>query len=209
MEEEFGVPMTAVEFFTGATEPSVVERKPKITHSLPPGVTVNSIKPDQNLSQMLEDGEIDAIFSAGKPSCIDRSEHCTYLFPDFKAVEADYYRRTKIFPIMHVIAIKRELYEANPWITRTLQKAFAGSLHLAYDALKERSALRYMLPWLEDHVLETRSLMQEDVWWKDGFDENKHVIEKFLKYSHDQGLAKKLFTPEEIFAPNTLASFVL
>lgn len=209
MEEEFGVPITEVEFFSGAMEPSSEERKSKVPHSLPPGVRVNAIKPGQNLSQMLEDGEIDAIFSASKPSSVDRCDHCTYLFPHFKHVEADYYRRTKIFPIMHVIAVKRSVYESNPWIARSLQKAFARSMQVAENALRDRSALRYMLPWLEDHVRETTSLMGEERYWQDGFAQNRHVIEKFLEYSYSQGLAARRFKPEELFAPNTLEAFVL
>lgn len=209
MEEEFGVPITEVEFFTGAMEPSASERKSKVPHSLPPGVRVTAIKPGENLSQMLEDGTLDAVFSASKPSSVDRSAHCTYLFPDFKSVEADYYQRTRIFPIMHVVAIKRAVYEANPWIARELQKVFARSMRVAEDALAERSALRYMLPWLEDHMSETKSLMGEERYWRDGFAENRHVIEKFLEYSHGQGLAARRFKPEELFASNTLEEFVL
>lgn len=208
MEEEFGVPLEDVEFFTGAIEPATTERKSKIPHSLPPGIKVQAIKAGENLSQMLEDGQIDAIFSASKPSCVGRSAHCTYLFPDFKTVEADYFKRTNIFPIMHVIAIRRAVYEKDPWIARSLQKAFAKSLELARESLVERSALRYMLPWLEDHVRETQTIMG-DVWWKDGFDENKHVIEKFLRYSYKQGLANRLYRAEELFVPSTLESFVL
>ncbi|KEF62712.1 4,5-dihydroxyphthalate decarboxylase [Exophiala aquamarina CBS 119918] len=209
MQEEFGVPVTEVEFFTGAIEPSETERISKVSHSYPPGVKVTAIKRGQNLSQMLEHGEIDAIFSASKPSCVGRGEHCTYLFPDFKKVEADYYRRTRIFPIMHVIVVKRSVYDANPWVARALQKAFARSLDIAYDAVKERAALRYILPWLEDHVHETTALMGEERWWKDGLGENRHVIEKFLQYSHDQGLAKRLYKAEELFAPNSLEAFVI
>lgn len=208
LEEEFGVHPTEVEFFTGALEPSKTERKSKVPHTLPPGVKVVTIESGKNLSQMLEDGEIDAIFSASRPSSVGRSSHCTYLFPDFKAVEADYFERTRIFPIMHVIAIKRTVYEANPWIARELQKGFAKSKELAFEALVERAALRYMLPWLEDHVMETQAIMGED-WWKDGFHENKHVIEKFLSYSYSQGLAKRQYKAEELFAPGTLEAFVI
>lgn len=204
MEEEFGVSATEVEFFTGAIEPSETERKSKVPHTLPPGVKLTAIKQGQNLSKMLEDGELDAVFSASRPSSVGRSSHCTYLFQDFKAVEADYFKRTAILPIMHVIAIKRTVYDANPWIATELQKAFAKAKELAKDALVERAALRYMLPWLEDHVRETQVIMGED-WWKDGFDENKHVIEKFLSYSYSQGLAKRRYKAEELFAPGTLA----
>lgn len=110
---------------------------------------------------------------------------------------------------MHVVALKRTVYEANPWIAKTLTKAFAQSLEMAYEPLQERSALRYMLPWLEDHVKETQELMGDMKWWKDGFTENRHVIEKFLDYHFQQGLSKRKFNPEEIFAPNALETFVL
>lgn len=209
MEDEFGVPLTAVEFFTGAIEPSVEERRSKIPHTLPEGVRVTPIQPGQNLSQMLANGELDAVFSATKPSSIDTSKNVTYLFSNFKEVEADYYKRTGIFPIMHVIAMKRSVFDAHPWVAKSLTKAFAAALDISYEAIAERAALRYMLPWLEDHVRETQHLMGERRWWKDGLSANRHVLEKFLQYSYRQGLAKREFTPEELFAPNTLESFVL
>jgi 4,5-dihydroxyphthalate decarboxylase len=209
MEDDFGVPCTSVQFFTGAIEASATERKSKVHHGLPEGVSVTSIQPGQNLSQMLAEGELDAIFSATKPSSFDTSDNVTYLFPNFKEVEAEYYKRTGIFPIMHVIALKRSVYQQHPWVAKTLTKAFDKALEIGYEALSERAALRYMLPWLEDHVRETQSLMGEAKWWKDGFEANRHVLDKFLEYSHKQGLAKKRFKPEELFAPNTLESFVL
>lgn len=209
MEEDFGVPITSVKFFTGAIEPSAEERRSKIPHSLPEGVSVTAIKPGQNLSQMLADGELDAIFSATKPSSFATCEHVTYLFPNFKEVEADYYRRTGIFPIMHVIALKRSVYHAHPWVAKSLTKAFQKALDIAQDAMEERAALRYMLPWLEDHVRETKALMGEQRWWKDGFAPNRHVLDKFLEYSYKQGLANKKHEPEDLFAPNTLETFVL
>lgn len=209
MEEEFGVSISSVEWFTGNIEASAEERKSKVAHSLPPDVKVTPIKAGQDLSSMLASGELDAIFSATKPSSFDTSDDVDYLFPNFKEVEADYYRRTGIFPIMHVVAMNRKLYQANPWIAKTLQKAFAKSLDMAYEAYEERAALRYMLPWLEDHVAETKKLMGRQKWWRDGFQENKHVLDKFLDYSYSQGLAKRRFKAEELFAPNTLETFVL
>ena len=209
MEEEFGVPISAVHFFVGNIEPSQEQRKNKVVHSVPENVSITAIKAGQNLSQMLEDGEIDALFTATKPSSFDRCGHVTYLFQDFERVEAEYFQRTKIFPIMHVIALKREVYEKNPWVAKTLQKAFAKSLDIAYEAILERGALRYMLPWLEHHVERTKMLMGQEKWWQDGFEENKHVLDKFLEYSFNQGLAKRRFKPEELFAPNTLESYVV
>ena len=209
MEEDFKVPINSVEFFTGAIEPSAVERKSKVAHSLPPDVKVTSIQQGQNLSELLATGEIDAIFRATKPSYMDTSPNVKRLFPDFKKVEAEYYKRTGIFPIMHVVALKRSVYEENPWIAKTLTKAFGEALEMAYEPMRERAALRYILPWLEDHVEETQELMGEKKWWRDGFEENRHVLEKFLDYHFQQGLSKRRFKPEELFAPSTLDTFVL
>lgn len=208
MEDDFKVPMTAVEFYTGAIEPSDRTRSAKVPHSLPEGVKVIAISARQNLAQMLADGDLDAIFSATKPSSFYSSPNVDYLFRNFKEVEAEYFRRTKIFPIMHVIALKRSVYESNPWIAKTLTKAFAQSLEMAYEPLYERGALRYMLPWLEQHVEETQSLMGEK-WWRDGFEENRHVLDAFLTYHHRQGLSSRKFEAHELFAPNALESFVL
>jgi 4,5-dihydroxyphthalate decarboxylase len=210
MAEDFGVPITSVQFFTGAIEPSDRPRTSKVAHSYPDGVSVTAIEAGKNLSQMLADGEIDAIFSATKPSSFHTHEHVTNLFPNFKEVEAEYYARTGIFPIMHVIAIKRSVYEKDPWIAKVLQKAFAKSMDMAWEPIEQRAALRYMLPWLDDHVTETRKLMGgKERYWVDGFQENKHVLEKFLEYSHNQGLAKRRFKPEELFAPSCLEDYVV
>lgn len=147
LEDEYGVNPSQVQFYVGATKKveSDVQRISEVPHSLPEGVTVTAIQKGQNLSEMLAKGEIDAIFSASQPSSLETSENVARLLPNFKEVEAEYYEKTKIFPIMHVIALKRDLYEANPWIARSLTKAFAQSLDVAYEALDERSALRYML----------------------------------------------------------------
>lgn len=211
MEEEFGVPATAVHFFTGNIEPSDRPRHSKVHHAYPEGVSVTAIAPGKSLSQMLADGELDAVFSATEPSSLAAApDRVGHLFPDYKAVEADYFARTRIFPIMHVVAIRRPVYEANPWIAKTLTKAFAAALEAAYEPLRERAALRYMLPWLDDHVAETKRLMGgAERWWVDGFEENRHVLEKFLEYSHNQGLAKRRFRPEELFAPSSLETYVL
>ena len=209
MEEDFDVPISSVDWYVGAIEHSEEERRSKVPHTLPEGVNVTPIKPGQNLSQMLADGELDAIFSATKPSSFDTCDVVTYLFPDFKTAEAEYFQRTGIFPIMHVVALKRSVYNAHPWVAKTLTKAFQKSLEISYEAMFERAALRYMLPWLEDHVRETQALMGQQKWWQDGFQNNKHVLDKFLEYSFKQGLAKRQYEARELFAPNTLETFVL
>lgn len=204
------MPLSSVQFFVGAVEPSKSERISKVPHSFPSDISVSAIPAGKNLSDMLARGEIDAVFSASRPSSFDTSPDVDYLFPNFKETEAEYYRRTHIFPIMHVVAIKRSVYNKNPWIAQSLTKAFAKALDIGYEPLRERSALRYMLPWLEDNVNETRRLMGGvERWWQDGFKENRHVIDKFLEYHWRQGLSTRRFQPEEIFAPNAMETYVL
>lgn len=190
---------------TGTLEPAEVTRPERVSFQLP--TNVSSIAPGKCLSHMLAKGEIDAIYTAPQPSTYDKDK-VVRLFPNFKQVEADYYKRTGIHPIMHVVVIKREVYEKNPWVAKNLMKAFAKSMALAREDIAERAALAFMLPWLEDHLDETRELMGDN-YWVDGFDANRHVIDKFCQYSFDQGLARKRFQPEELFAKETLETFAV
>ncbi|KIM85605.1 hypothetical protein PILCRDRAFT_816817 [Piloderma croceum F 1598] len=209
MEEHYDLPQSSMQWFTGAVEPSATERKEKIKLDLPSNLNVTPIGPGKCLSQMLADGDIDVLFSATQPSSFNTSDNVGHLFEDFKEVEKEYLKKTGIFPIMHVIVIKRSIHEQHPWLARSVTKAFASSLEYAYDAISERAALRYMLPWLQDHVEETRKAFGTDRYWEDGLEKNRHVIQKFLEYSYGQGLAKKLWKPEEIFAASATESYVI
>ena len=207
MLDEYGVNVESIEWVTGAVEPSKTKRQERLKFTLPDSIHVTPIPDGQCLSQMLADGEIDALFSATQPSSY-KTDKVLRLFPNFKQVEMDYYKRTKLFPMMHLLVLKRSVYDKDPWIAKSLVKAFAASLDIAYEAITERAALRYMLPWLEDNLQEVRDVMG-DRYWEDGFENNKQALQTFLRYSHEQGLAKKLYTPEELFAPSTLSTFVV
>ena len=172
---------------------------------LPARIKVQAIPEDKTLSQMLKDGEIDALHTARAPSTFD-NKHVLRLFPDFRKVELDYWRATRLFPTMHTIAIRREVYEANRWIAQSLFKAFVAAQRLTYRDLGITAALMAMLPWLPAHVEEARALMGDD-YWPYGFAPNRHVLDTFLRYHHAQGLSKKRFKPEELFAPETAEAF--
>jgi 4,5-dihydroxyphthalate decarboxylase len=206
LAEDHGVPISSVTYWTGGMEQG--GRKEKLALDLPDHIQVTPIRDDQNLSDMLAAGELDAVYSAGQPSCFGRDPHIRHLFPDFRQVEQDYFRRTKIFPIMHTVVIKRPLYERHPWIARSLYKAFEASLQLAYEDLMHRSALKVMLPWLHDHVAETLDVLGPD-YWAYGLERNRHVLDRFAAYSHEQGLAKQRWTPEQIVLPQASDSFRL
>lgn len=194
LADEYGVPPESVQYFTGAVEQS--RRPEKLALALPDRFHVTPIGDDQNLSDMLATGEIDAIYSAGEPSCLRTSPDVGRLFENFREVERAYFRRTRIFPIMHVVVLKREIHDRHPWIARSLHKAFEESRRLAYADLRHSNALKVMLPWLQDHLQQTVEDLGSD-YWTYGLEPNRHVLETFARYSHEQGLADRCWAPEE------------
>jgi len=205
LSDEYSVPVSSVTYLRGGEE--TPGRTEKQTVSLPPEIRLENIPEDKTLSRMLHDGEIDAIYSPRTPSSFSRGAgNVRLLFEDYEAVEREYYKRTKIFPIMHTIVIRREVYEKNPWVAQSLYKAFVLAQREVYEDLYETAALKFMLPWLIRHAEDTRILMGKD-FWPYGVEPNLHGLSTFLRYSHEQGLAKRLLTPQELFVPETLESF--
>jgi 4,5-dihydroxyphthalate decarboxylase len=207
LSDDYGVKPDSVEYWTGGEEePS---RDEKIPIQLPPNFRLRRIPPGKMLSRMLADGEVDALHSPRTPSTFySRPDAVKRLFPDYAAVEREYYRRTKIFPIMHVIAIRREVYEQNRWIAMSLYKAFAEAQRRVYEGLKQTAAHKVMLPWLNACVEDAIREMGED-FWAYGFQPNRHVLDTFLRYHHEQGLSPRRLQPEDMFAPETLESFTI
>jgi 4,5-dihydroxyphthalate decarboxylase len=128
------------------------------------------------------------------------------LFPDYVETERAYYRRTKIFPIMHTVVVRRDVYAKNPWVAQSLYKAFVAAKAKAYELYDQTAAMPAMLPWLVAHLEDTRREMGDD-WWPYGLEANRQVLDTFLRYHHEQGLSKRRFKPEELFARETLESF--
>ena len=120
-------------------------------------------------------------------------------------MEYGYFRQTGIFPIMHVVVLRRDVYEANRWVARSLQQAFSRARADAMSGIDETAALRYMLPWLHDDVEQTRAVMGAD-YWSYGLEGNIVALETLASYSHEQGLARRRYAAPEMFAPETLES---
>jgi len=205
LQDEYRVPVNSVEYWTGGEEEPGRDEKLKL--DLPPDIKVRPIGPTQTLAHMMAEGELDAMHTARMPSTFhSRPGTIHRLFENYQEVELAYYRKTRIFPIMHVVAMRRELYEKNPWIARSLYKAFAESQRRTYEDLVATAALKAMLPWLTAHVEAAQRDLGHD-WWPYGFGPNRHVLDTFLRYHHEQGLSKRRLTPEELFAPETMESF--
>jgi 4,5-dihydroxyphthalate decarboxylase len=204
LNDEYGVsPSSFTTCIGGLEERGRVE---KAALSLPPAIAIEHIGPEQTLSAMLEAGEIDALFSPRAPSSFVNGHKVRRLFADTHAAEREYYERTRIFPIMHLVAIRRELYERHPWVAQSLYKGFAEAQRLAYQDLHETAALKVMLPWLIQHVADTEKLMGPD-FWAYGYTPNVEAINRLLRYHHEQGLSKRQLTAGEIFATETLESY--
>jgi 4,5-dihydroxyphthalate decarboxylase len=206
LSEHYDVPVDSVTYYTGGEEEP--GRAEKIRLDLPPNIKVQPIGPTQTLAHMLASGEIDALHTARMPSTFSMQRDATVqrLFPNYKEVEQEYYGKTRIFPIMHTVAIRRDVYEQNRWVAQALYKAFVDAQRRTYEDLYMTAALKAMLPWLTSHVEETRTLMGDD-FWAYGFEPNRASLTTFLRYHHEQGLSKRLLEPEELFAPETLESF--
>jgi 4,5-dihydroxyphthalate decarboxylase len=207
LSDHYRVPVPSVTYFRGGEEEP--GRPEKIPLSLPPEIRLEHIPPTKSLAAMLESGEIDALYSARMPSTfVNGSGKVRRLFENYQTVEQEYYSQTQIFPIMHTIVIRRDVYEKSPWVAQSFYKAFGKAQRIAYDELYEAGALACMLPWLVRHVEETRALMGTD-FWPYGLERNAHALETFLRYSFEQGLAKRALKPAELFAPESLESFIV
>jgi 4,5-dihydroxyphthalate decarboxylase len=158
---------------------------------------------------MLESGEIDALISARSPSSLgDGSGKVRRLFPNYKEVEIEYYKRSKIFPIMHILVIRKDVYDRYPWVARSLYKAFCEAKNRAFQNMHISNAHAYALPWLSWEREQLRELFGPD-WWPYGIEANRHVLESLIRYMTEQGLLKTPLKVEDIFAPSALGEFKL
>ena len=207
LADRHGVPWDSVVYRTGGQEQS--GRVEKTALDLPAGVRVEPIPDGRTLSQMLVTGEIDALYTPRIPGPFAAGDpRVRRLFDDVVGAEQAYFTDTRIFPIMHVVVVRRDVYEAHPWVAQSLCKAFGAAKEQVFERLYDSSALRFMLPWLPQHLEDTRRLLGED-YWSYGLDANREVLATFLRYHADQGLSPRQRTPEELFAPESVESFAI
>lgn len=207
LSDEFGVPADSYSYYVGGVD-RPLPHDDWSPFGTPKGVEVHRLGPGQTLDAMLEAGEIDALYSAWVPPSFTKgSPKVGRLFEDYVNVERDYFRRTGIFPIMHAVVIRREIYEANRWIARSLMGAFQAAKDHAMRLHRTGEMFfgaPHMIPWLPALMAENRALMGGD-HWPYGIERNRKTLETFLRYNHEQGLTPRRYTVEEIFVPESLA----
>lgn len=205
LQHDYGVRTEDVEWFFGGYNEPDPHFKPRIQLELSEKVRARVIPGDQCIDAMLDRRELDAVLPALPASFVRGSPNVARLFPDFRATEEDYFRRTGIFPIMHVVVIKREIHEKHPWVAQSLYKAFVKAKALAIRRLTTSPPLHATLPWLSDHLQATRRVMGDD-YWSYGLEQNRKVLEAAAQYAWEQGLlARPIERIDEIFAPETHA----
>jgi 4,5-dihydroxyphthalate decarboxylase len=202
LQDDYGLKPESIHWRRGGLEDAGrVERAPL---ELPPGIELEQVAGGKTLSGMLQAGELDAVISARAPSCFERgAPHVARLFPDYRRTEEDYFRRTKIFPTMHIIGIRKSLAERHPWLPVSVLKAFIRAKELTIYELGQIGHLFVSLPWGVAEFEQARALMGDD-YWSYGFEPNRHVLETFARYHHEQGLSARKVAPEELFAASTL-----
>jgi 4,5-dihydroxyphthalate decarboxylase len=205
LEEEYGVKASDVTWVRGGYEdPTRVE---KISLNLPEDVELVNAPEGKAISGMLDAGEIDALIGPRAPSCFERgSPNVKYLFDDPQAEAAAWYRKTRLFPIMHTLGIRRTLVEQHPWLPMSVMKAFEKSKAIALHRLTDTSATKVTLPFIETQLRAARALMGDD-FWSYGFAANEHTLNRFLAQHHAEGLSSRLLEAKDLFHPASLESF--
>jgi len=205
LADEYGVPPASPTYHVGAVDHGM--RRDFSPFKPSAEIRVEPLKDGQTLDAMLEAGEIDAMYSAiTPPSFLNGSPKVRRLFADYERVERDYFAKTGIFPIMHVVVIRRDIYEQNRWVAQSLYRAFKEAKRRALDFYQERTIFMNAatgIPWLTAHLEENRRLMGEDPW-PYGVAPNRKAVEAFLRYHQEQGLANRRLAIEDLFAPETL-----
>jgi len=203
LHNDVGVKLPDIHWYqAGANEAGRIE---KVELSLPDGVQLTRV-PEKSLSEMLAAGEIDCAIIARPPNCyLEGHPDVVRLFPDFLEMEEDYYQRTKIWPIMHIIAIQKHILDANPWVARNLYNAFLESKRRSLERILDPAVSRYPLAWLPIYARKMRDMFDGDPF-PFGIEENRSTWEQLLLYAHQQGIAHRHVAPEDIFPKGIMTS---
>jgi len=200
LQHDYGVALEDIHWFIGGlTTPT---QRPLIPLKLPEKVQVEFLPPDQTLEARLECGELDALFAIFIPSIFQQgSPRIARLFPNYYEIEQDYYRRTGIFPIMHTVVVREDVYAKHPWVSRSIYKAFCQAREIAVGGLYDTDALRLSLPWLIHHIEENWRVLGKN-FWAYGLEPNRPALQAIGQYVYEQRFSPRAVSPDELFAAN-------
>ena len=202
LEDDHGVKPTDVTWVRGGVE--TAGRPEKIGISLPKEIKLESAPEGVTISELLDRGEIDGFMAPRPPAFIERGHpHVGWLFADPTKAAIDYFKRTRIFPIMHMLGVRRTIVERHPWLPAAVLKAFEQAKAMAIARLGDTSATKVTLPFVEEQLKAARELMGED-FWSYGVAPNRHVLDTFLRHHHGQGLSPRRLVVDDLFHPSTL-----
>ena len=199
MQHDLGVDLSGIEWVEGAVNEPGAYGNPAVMPLLKP-LNLAPNRSGKSLSDLLQAGEIAAIIGSNLPRALKRHPDVVRLFPDYRAREKDYFRRTGIFPIMHLVVIRKELYERHPFVATSLYNAFCAAKDRAREKMRFVSTLRYMLPWLADDIEEMDEVFGGDCW-PYGVEPNRPTLQALVSYMAEQGFIPQPIAIEKLFAP--------
>jgi len=204
LDDDHGVKPTDIHWVRGGIEEA--SRPEKIAIKLPADVKLEDAPAGISISVLLKEGAIDGFMAPRPPAVPKNTPNVGWLFPDPVAAAKDYFKRTGIFPIMHMVGVRRELADQHPWLPGAVFKAFEQAKAAALAQLSDTSATKVTLPFVEERLAEARAVMGED-FWSYGLAANRKTLEVFLHHHHAQGLSSRVIKPEELFHPGTHEAF--
>ena len=200
LQDEYGVLPSDISWRNGGLEEGGREERAPLF--LPDNIELQSLPETDTLTTYLDDGRIDAVISARAPSCFHTNDRIVRLFPDYRTAEKEYFRKTGMFPIMHMIGIRRSIVEQHPWLPVNVLAAFMEAKRLCMEEYNQIGHLHTTFPWAVSEFEDTKALMGED-YWRYGVKQSAHELDAMTRYSFEQGLSARLLTPEDIFAAPT------
>ena len=199
LQHDHGVDLSGVQWVEGGLNDTKPHGAPN-THATVRPVSIAANTTGKSLNDLLEAGEIQATIGSGLPDSVGRNPEIQRLFPDYQAREKDYYRRTKIFPIMHLVVLRRDVYDRHPFVATSLYRALCEAKDWGRQKMRYIGTLRYMLPWMAAEIEEIDEVFGGDPW-PYGVEENRASLEALVQYQVDQGLIAKPIPIEELFVP--------
>jgi len=197
LAHDYGVDLSGVRWLQGVTNKPGRHGNP----SPPPMLKRVSIEDNtsgKSLSDLLEEGEIDAVLGSDLPLAVHRGGNVARLFPNFPEVEADYYKRTGIYPIMHLVAMRRDVYERNPAAAKSLYQAFCRAKDIALQRMRHTGMLATMMPWMLAEIEIMDKVFGPDPW-PYGVDANRKTLEALVAYLHEQSLIARPIKVDDLF----------